>query len=59
MFAVRLVNLTVPVFEREARVKYSSQSSVLSSVNFRVNFLHGMSKRYEWYSCNLSDITET
>ncbi len=34
--------LMVPVFEREARVEYSSQSSVHSSIDFRVTFL-----RYE------------
>ena len=28
-----------------------------SSVDFRVIFLHDMSEQYEWYSCNLRDIT--
>ena len=38
---------------------YSSSASVHSSVDFQAIFLHGISERYEWYSCNLIDITET
>ena len=41
------VQRDVPVFEREARVKCSSQSSVHASIDFRVIFLHGMNERYE------------
>ena len=49
--------LEVPVFEREARVKFSYYSSVcIRALSFERDFL--MNERRERYSCDLSNMTD-